>query len=137
MSTQLIKLSRIAGWIVILLGAIHSANTFFVIRDVAIFDAMWRGTILFMYVAAGLGCLLAGGGMLLSTADAIHKTIIAHHIYLISAIFMLLLGIGAPIAMSFNPFGYISLAVGVFAVAVAILRYRHSVISVPKYAIDQ
>jgi hypothetical protein len=37
---------------------------------------------------------------------------------------MLLLGIGAPIAMSDNPFGYISLVVGVFATAVAILRYR-------------
>ena len=127
MSSQLIKLSRIAGWIAISLGVIHSANTFFVIRDVARFNAMWRGIILFMYVAAGLGCLLAGGGMLLSTAVPIQKTNAAHNIYLISATFMLLLGIGAPIAMSFNPFGYISLGVGVFAMAIAILRYRHSV----------
>jgi hypothetical protein len=129
MSTQLIKLSRIAGWIAFSLGVIHLANTYFVIRDVANLNAIWRGTILFMYIAAGLGCLLAGGGMILSTAGAIQKTSTSHHIYLISAIFMLLLGIGAPIAMSFNPFGYISLAVGVFAVAVAILRYRHSVVS--------
>jgi|GEM_PF-1637651 len=126
MSIQLIKLSRIAGWIAFSLGMIHSANTFFVIRDVVQFDAMWRGIILFMYIGAGLGCLLAGGGMLLSTAVSIQKTTVAHHIYLISAIFMLLLGIGAPIAMSFNPFGYISLAEGVFAVAVALLRYRYS-----------
>ena len=129
MSSQLVKLSRIAGWIAISLGLVHSANTWFVIGDVASFSAVWRGIILFMYVAAGLGCLLAGGGMLLSTAISIQKTKAAHHIYLISATFMLLLGIGAPIAMRNNPFGYISLAVGVFAVAVALLRYRHSVIS--------
>lgn len=128
MSSQLIKLSRIAGWIAISLGVIHSANTWFVIGDIAGFDAVWRGIILFMYVAAGLGCLLAGGVMLLSTATSVQKTKAAHHIYLISAIFMLLLGMGAPIAMSSNPFGYVSLAVGVFAVAVALLRYRHSVI---------
>ena len=129
MSTQLIKLSRIAGWIAISLGTIHTANTFFVVRDVAIFDAMWRGIILFMYVSAGLGCLLAGGGMILASAGSVQKVSTTHHIFLISATFMLLLGIGAPIAMSFNPFGYISLAEGVFAVAVALLRYRHLVIS--------
>jgi len=132
MPSQLIKLSRIAGWIAFSLGVIHTTNTFFVIHDVAQFDAMWRGIILFMYVAAGLGCLLAGGGMLLSTVGFIQKTNAAHNIYLISATFMLLLGIGAPIAMSFNPFGYISLGVGVFAMAVAMLRYRHSVISATK-----
>lgn len=125
MSTQLIKLSGIAGWISISLGTIHSANTWFVIRDIAAFDVVWRGIILFMYIAAGLGCLLAGSGMLLSTAPAVQKTKTAHHIFLISATFMLLLGIGAPIAMSFNPFGYISLVVGVFAMSVALLRYRH------------
>jgi hypothetical protein len=127
MSTQLIKLSRIAGWIAISLGTIHTANTWFVIGDVAIFDAMWRGIILFMYVSAGLGCLLAGGGMLLASAGSVQKVSTTHHIFLISATFMLLLGIGAPIAMSFNPFGYISLAEGVFAMSVALLRYRHSV----------
>lgn len=128
MSPQLIKLSRIAGWIAVLLGTIHTANTFFVIRDIAIFDAMWRGTILFMYVSAGLGCLLAGGGMILSTASSIQNTGTAHNIYMISATFMLLLGIGAPIAMSFNPFGYISLVVGVFAVSTGILRYRQTTV---------
>jgi hypothetical protein len=81
---------------------------------------------LFMYVGAGLGCLLAGGTMLLSTASSIRNSAVANHIYLISATFMLLIGIGAPIAMSNNPFGYISLGVGVFAMAVAVLRYRHS-----------
>jgi len=126
MSSQLIKLSRIAGWIAFSLGSIHTANTFFVIRDIAVFDAMWQGIILFMYVGAGLGCLLSGGGMLLSTAVSIQKTKVAHHVYFISATFMLLLGIGAPIAMSDNPFGYISLAVGVFSVAVGVLRYRQS-----------
>lgn len=128
MSAQIIKLSRIAGWTAVLLGTIHTANTFFVIRDTAIFDAMWRGIILFMYVSAGLGCLLAGSGMILSAASSIQNTDAAHNIYMISATFMLLLGIGAPIAMSFNPFGYISLALGVFAVSVGILRYRQTML---------
>jgi hypothetical protein len=39
---------------------------------------------------------------------------------------MLVLGIGAPIAMSDNPFGYISLVGGVFSVAVGVLRYHQS-----------
>ena len=124
MSTQLVKLSRVAGWFVFSLGAIHSANTCFVVRDAAVLDPMWRGILLFMYVGAGLGCLLAGGTMLLSTASSIRNLGVTNHIYLISATFMLLLGIGAPIAMSNNPFGYISLAVGVYATAVALLRYR-------------
>lgn len=124
MSTQLVLLSRIAGWIVFSLGAIHSANTWFVVHDVAVLDPMWRGILLFMYVAAGLGCLLAGGAMLLSTASSIRNSAVANHIYLISATFMLILGIGAPIAMSNNPFGYISLGIGVYATAVALLRYR-------------
>lgn len=124
MPTQLVKLSRVAGWIAFSLGAIHSANTCFVVRDVAVLDPMWRGILLFMYVGAGLGCLLAGGAMLLSTASSIRNSAVANHIYLISATFMLLLGIGAPMAMSNNPFGYISLAVGVYATAVGLLRYR-------------
>jgi hypothetical protein len=37
---------------------------------------------------------------------------------------MLVLGIGAPIAMSNNPFGYISLLLGVFAMSIALLRFR-------------
>jgi hypothetical protein len=123
---QLVKLSRVAGYIAVLLGAIHSVNTCFVVRDVAVLDPIWRGIMLFMYVGAGLGCLLAGGTMLLSTASSIRNSAVANHIYLISATFMLLIGIGAPIAMSNNPFGYISLGVGVFAMAVAVLRYRHS-----------
>jgi len=88
-------------------------------------DPNFKGTFLFMYVAAGVGCLLAGSIMVLSTTKQIRNFTPANHIFLISSIFMLLLGIGAPIAMSTNPFGYLSLAVGVFAVAVSLLRFRN------------
>ena len=124
MKTQLVSLSKTAGWLAFALGVIHTSATLVVVKQVALLDANFKGTFLFMYVAAGLGCLLAGSGMLLSTTRELVKFQTSHHIFLISATFMLLLGIGAPIAMSDNPFGYISLAVGVFAVAVALLRYK-------------
>ena len=123
MKTQLVKLSKTAGWIAFALGVIHTCATIVVVNQVAMLDAQFKGTFLFMYVAAGLGCLLAGGVMLLSTAKEIRDFGTANQIFLISATFMLLLGIGAPIAMSENPFGYISLVTGVFATAVAILRF--------------
>jgi hypothetical protein len=125
MKTQLVKLSKTAGWIAFALGVIHTSATIVIVNQVAMLDAQFKGTFLFMYVAAGLACLLAGGVMLLSTAKEIRDFGISNHIFLISATFMLLLGIGAPIAMSENPFGYISLVTGVFAMAVTVLRYRN------------
>ena len=125
MKTQLVKLSKTAGWIAFALGTIHTGATFVIVKQVSLLDAQFKGTFLFMYVAAGLGCLLAGSAMLFSTVKEIRDFNVSYHIFLISAIFMLLLGIGAPIAMSDNPFGYISLAAGVFAVAVALLRFRN------------
>lgn len=125
MKTQLVKLSKTAGWIAFGLGIIHTSATFIIVKQISMLDAQFKVTFLFMYVAAGFGCLLAGGGMLLATSKAIRNFREAHHIFLISATFMLSLGIGAPIAMSDNPFGYISLMVGVFAVALALLRYKN------------
>jgi hypothetical protein len=125
MKTQIVKLSKIAGWIAFALGLIHTSVTIMVVKQVAMLDPQFRGTFLFMYVSAGLGCLLAGSTMLLSTAKEIRNFNVSNLIFLISSVFMLLLGIGAPIAMSNNPFGYISLATGVFAVSVSILRYKN------------
>lgn len=123
MKTQLIKLSRIAGWISFALGTIHTGVTIVMVKQTQVLVPEWRSTFLFMYVAAGVGCLLAGSIMLLSVNKEIRDYKSSLTIYMIPSLYMLLLGIGAPIAMSSNPFGYISLAVGVFAVAVGILRY--------------
>lgn len=125
MKTQLVKLSRTAGWIAFALGLIHTAYTILILKDIATLEMQWRGIFLFMYVAAGFGCLLAGGTMLIATAKEIRNIGSAHHLYLFSSIFMLLLGIGAPITMSDNPFGYISLVAGVFATGVGLLRFRN------------
>jgi hypothetical protein len=125
MKTQIVKLSRIAGWIAFAIGLIHTSVTIMIVKQVAMLDPQFRGTFLFMYVAAGLGCLLAGSTMLLSTAKELRDSKVSNQIFLVSSAFMLLLGIGAPIAMSNNPFGYISLATGVFAVSVSILRYKN------------
>jgi len=124
MKTQIVKLSKTAGWIAFALGVIHTSATIVIVKQVAMLDPQFRGTFLFMYVAAGLGCLLAGSAMLLSTAKEIRNFKTSNQLFLVSSAFMLLLGIGAPIAMSSNPFGYISLATGVFAVAVSSLRFR-------------
>lgn len=126
MSSQLIKLSRIAGGIALFLGLVHEIYTFWFIAQVMHLHPSWQGLVLYMYIATGLACFLAGGAIFLSTSGPAQNLKVSHHIFLISAIFMLLLGIGAPIAMSQNPFGYISLGGGVFSVAVALLRYRHS-----------
>jgi len=125
MKTQIVKLSKTAGWIAFSLGVIHTSATIVIVKQVALLDPQFKGTFLFMYVAAGLGCLLAGSAMLVATSKEIRDYKPANHIFIISSIFMLLLGIGAPVAMSDNPFGYISLVTGVFAMAVAILRYRN------------
>lgn len=129
MSSQLIKLSRIAGAIALFLGLAHETYTISFIPEVKNLPQTWQGLVLYMYMATGLACLLAGVSMLLSSSKLASKSKLSNQIYFISATFMLLLGIGAPIAMSENPFGYISLAGGVFSVAVALLRYRNSVIS--------
>ncbi|HPS13359.1 MAG TPA: hypothetical protein PLB87_08790, partial [Prolixibacteraceae bacterium] len=120
MKTQIVKLSKTAGWIAFSLGVIHTSATIVIVKQVALLDPQFKGTFLFMYVAAGLGCLLAGSAMLVATSKEIRDYKPANHIFIISSIFMLLLGIGAPVAMSDNPFGYISLVTGVFAMAVEI-----------------
>jgi len=125
MKTQIVKLSKTAGWIAFALGVIHTSATIVIVKQVAMPDPQFKGTFLFMYLAAGLACLLAGSTMLVATSKEIRDFKSANPIFVIPATFMLLLGIGAPIAMSDNPFGYISLVTGVFAMAVAILRYRN------------
>ena len=124
MKTQLRTLSKTAGWISLLLGVIHSIATVVVAPSATSLGKDWFGTFIFMYVSTGLACLLAGGGMLMSTAKSIEDTKTANQLFLFSALFMLILGIGAPIAMSNNPFGYISLVLGVFSISIALLRFR-------------
>ncbi len=124
MKTQLRTLSKTAGWISLLLGVIHSIATVVVAPSATSLGNDWFGTFIFMYVSTGLACLLAGGGMLLSTSKAIEGMRPSNQLFLFSALFMLVLGIGAPIAMSNNPFGYISLVLGVFSISIALLRFR-------------
>ena len=126
MSSQLIKLSRIAAAIALFLGVAHETYTVWFASDIRYLPQGWRGLVLYMYLATGLACLLAGATMLLSSSRSVQNWSLSNHIYFISATFMLVLGIGAPIAMSDNPFGYISLVGGVFSVAVGVLRYRQS-----------
>lgn len=126
MSSQLIKLSRIAAAIALFLGLAHETYTVWFISEVKNIPQAWQGLVLYMYLATGLSCFLAGATMLLPGSKSVQNWRLSNHIYFISATFMLLLGIGAPIAMSDNPFGYISLAGGVFSVAVGVLRYRQS-----------
>ena len=57
MKTQLVSLSKTAGWLAFALGVIHTGATLVVVKQVAQLDANFKGTFLFMYVAAGLGCL--------------------------------------------------------------------------------
>jgi len=124
MKTQIITLSKIAGWLSLALGTIHTCATPMIWKQINISGMPSGTTFLFMFVATGIACLMAGAVMLMTTSKEIRDFSPSKHIFLISATFMLLLGIGAPIAMSDNPFGYISLVTGVFAMAVTVLRYR-------------
>lgn len=123
MKTQLIKLSKTAGWIAFGLGTIHTLFTFLLANQLVGLEKEWQSTLLFMFVGTGLGCLLAGGNMMLSSSKQIRNFKTSHHVFFISSIFMLLLGIGALIAMGDNPFSYMTLASGVFAICLALLRY--------------
>lgn len=125
MKTQIVKLSKTAGWITLILGTIHLCATIMMIKEITTPDDTFQKTFLFMFVATGLGCLLSGSNMLQSTAQSIRDSSASNHLFLLSSLFMLLLGIGAPIAMRDNPFSYLTLLIGVFAIAVAILRYRN------------
>lgn len=125
MPSQLIRLSRIAGTIALFLGIAHETYTVWFISDVVHLPQGWQGLVLYMYLATGLACFLASASIFLSSSKSGQNWKLSNHIYFISATFMLLLGIGAPIAMRDNPFGYISMAEGVFAVVVGVLRYRH------------
>jgi len=125
MQTQWTKLSKTGGWVAIFLGIIHLCYTYILTGALKNLDPGFKGIFLYMYIAAGLACVLAGVMIMLSTEKSIRKMIISNHICLISSIFILLLGIGAPVAMKDNPFGYISLATGAFMTTVALHRYRY------------
>jgi hypothetical protein len=125
MKTQIVTLSKIAGWLSLALGTIHTCASPLIMKQINILGMQSGTTFLFMFVATGIACLMAGAVMLVATSKEVRNLRTANHIFLISATFMLLLGIGAPIAMSDNPFGYISLVTGVFAMAVTMLRYRN------------
>jgi hypothetical protein len=125
MKTQIVKLSKTTGWITTALGVTHTCYTVIIIKQLSLLNQGLQGTFLFMFVATGIGCLFSGGVMFLSTTKEIRELKTSNQLFLISSFFMMLLGVGAPIAMSDNPFGYISLALGVFAMAVAILRYKN------------
>jgi hypothetical protein len=125
MKAQLIRLSKIGGHIVLVLGVIHVVFTPVVLIKLTGFDPAFKGTFLFMYESAGVSLWLAGISMLIVSGRESERLNLSNHIYMISAVFMLLMGIGAPIAMSSNPFGYLSLIIGVFVMAVALLRYKN------------
>ena len=125
MKTQLITLSKIGAIIALVLGTIHIGFTPVVLKSIASFDPAFKGTFLFMYESAGLLLWLAGIVMLIVSGRESIKLIVSNHIYLVCAAFMLLIGIGAPVAMSNNPFGYVSLIIGVYVMAVALLRYKN------------
>ena len=125
MQTQLTKLSKTGGWITVSLGIIHLCYTYILTGTLKNLDPGFKGIFLYMYITAGLACILAGMMIMLATEKGIRKMSVSNHIFLICSIFMLLLGIGAPVAMKGNPFGYISLATGAFMTTVALLRYRY------------
>ncbi|MBN1769231.1 MAG: hypothetical protein JXR50_02510 [Prolixibacteraceae bacterium] len=121
MNKQLVFLSRVAGYATLVLGSIHLAYSLLLIGQTTQMDASLRGTFLYMFIATGLACVLAGLIMIFSISAKSRTNKASKLFFIFSAIFIFLLGMGAPIAMSDNPFGYIMLLLGVYAVAIAVL----------------
>lgn len=126
MNKQHVILSRVAAYAALALGTVHIAFTFVLAGQTAQVEAAFRSTFLYMFVAAGLGCLLAGLVMLLSVSSKMRSNTASKYFFDISAIFILLLGIGAPIAMRENPFGYVMLLLGVYATVIAFIPFKNN-----------
>jgi FtsH-binding integral membrane protein len=124
MNKQIVILSRVAAYASLILGIIHLAYTLVLVGETAQMDASLRGTFLYMFIATGLACVLAGLVMLFSVSDKMRTNPASKYFFIFSAIFILLLGIGAPIAMSDNPFGYLMLLLGVYSMVIAVLSLK-------------
>ncbi|HOO85886.1 MAG TPA: hypothetical protein PLS94_15045 [Prolixibacteraceae bacterium] len=127
MNKQLIVLSRVAAYAVLALGTVHLIFTFVLVGQTAQIEAVFRSTFLYMFVGAGLGCLLAGLVMLFSVSAKVRSNAASKQFFDISAIFILLLGIGAPIAMKDNPFGYIMLLLGIYSTVIAFIPFKKNI----------
>ena len=110
---------RIAGWLVVALGAIHIAATPLVYPTHAGDDL----TFLYMFLATGVAVIFAGLVVLFAARGWQRGERWAWAILLRTGVFLLLLGVGAVITMADNPFAYVMLILAVVA-ALPVWVYR-------------
>lgn len=115
---------RIVGVLVLLLGFIHVAATATVYS--LGFNTLSNGNnyvFLFMYVSTGLACIGTGLLVVFGSFGLARARKWARITTAGAAVFVLLLGITAPFAMSDNPFAYAILAVAVLLI-IPLIIYR-------------
>ena len=115
---------RITGILIIILGTIHLFATPYAIHRFANLSDEQLLVFISMFVATGLGGVILPGIIILLLLKSINtKNSRLWYILLIISIYMLLIGTGSVLAMTKNPFAYITLFLGLL-IFILVLLYR-------------
>ncbi len=123
---KLIIWIRITSIALIVLGLIHIAASIMVIPMYRNLTEGQFSVFIFMYLATGLGTVLPGLISWLQIRGLKDKSKSAWTTLLVSAIYALIIGIGAIIQMSNNIFAYIDLLIGISLIIPALLVRKYT-----------
>jgi hypothetical protein len=105
---------RLSGWLTIVLGSIHIAATPFIYAlSTSLFADADMLANLYMFEMTGLAVIFTGWLIIYAAKGWQDGQRWAWHLCLGAGVFLLLLGIGAVLAMSVNPFAYLSLVIAI------------------------
>jgi hypothetical protein len=117
MTNKLIRSARwvqVAGWLTIILGAIHIAATPLIFpMSASLFADPELLSSLYMFVMTGIAVAFAGWLVIYASRGWRQGQRWAWHVCLGAGIFLLLLGAGAVLTMPDNPFAYLSLVIAI------------------------
>jgi hypothetical protein len=110
---KLIKWINISSISLIVLGLIHLAATLMILPVFQDLEKEQFKVFLFMYLAAGIGTILPGLISKLTVRGLKNNHKIGWLIVLVCSIYSTLIGVGAVITMTSNPFAYLMLLIGI------------------------
>lgn len=116
-------LIRVAGFLIVILGAIHCGATPLVLNEG--FKQLPKDLeLVFVYMFLATGIAVIGSGLLIAAASSgiARSEHLAMQAAIGSAFFMTLLGITAPLFMPTNPFAYLTIVLAVFLDVLLVLR---------------
>jgi hypothetical protein len=115
---------RVMSFLVMLLGIIHTAATF-VLFPVFIKDALIDYASLYMFIMVGISVAFTGCLQWL-LSDKFIDSKPMKRIMNMSILFMMIMGLGAVLALPDNPFAYISLAIAIYEIVLMALSTQPS-----------